>query len=86
MWLALVRIHLSSPITGPRLHWWEGFNSPDANEHILIGALVGGPSRADDFAYNDLRSDYISNEVAIDYNAGFTGALAFATQTISDFG
>ena len=65
---------------------WEGFNSPDANEHLLIGALVGGPSRADDFAYNDLRSDYISNEVAIDYNAGFTGALAFATQTISDFG
>ena len=41
------------------------------------GALVGGPSAADDFAYNDARSDYISNEVAIDYNAGLTGALAF---------
>ncbi len=65
---------------------WEGFNAPNANEYVLAGALVGGPSSADDFAYNDLRSDYISNEVAIDYNAGLTGALAFAAQTTSGFG
>ena len=65
---------------------WESFNAPIANEYVLAGALVGGPSSADDFAYNDLRSDYISNEVAIDYNAGLTSALAFAAQTTSDFG
>ena len=59
---------------------WKDFNSLEANEHILYGALVGGPSRADDFSYTDYRSDYISNEVAIDYNAGLTGALAFSTQ------
>ena len=62
---------------------WEGFNSDAPNLHSLDGALVGGPKGADDFAYNDLRSDYISNEVAIDYNAGLTGALAFANQGAS---
>jgi endoglucanase len=31
--------------------------------------------RADDFAYQDVRTDYVANEVALDYNAGFTGAL-----------
>ncbi len=44
------------------------------NEHVLDGALVGGPDRNGD--YTDLRSDYVANEVAIDYNAGFSGALA----------
>ncbi len=48
----------------------------EPNEHILYGALVGGPTTVDDFAYNDSRSDYVSNEVATDYNAAFTGALA----------
>ena len=56
---------------------WSDFDGDQPNEHVLHGALVGGPTAADDFAYNDARSDYISNEVAIDYNAGFTGALAF---------
>ncbi|KAK7481404.1 hypothetical protein BaRGS_00027360 [Batillaria attramentaria] len=40
----------------------------------LTGALVGGPGRYDD--YVDSRQDYQKNEVAIDYNAGFQGALA----------
>jgi endoglucanase len=42
---------------------------------VLLGALVGGPQGPTDF-YTDLRSEYISNEVAVDYNAGFTSALA----------
>jgi hypothetical protein len=33
---------------------------------------VGGPDASDNFV--DERSDYISNEVAIDYNSGYTGA------------
>ncbi len=49
---------------------------PGPNRHILYGALVGGPSAPDDRAYIDDRSNYITNEVALDYNAGFTGALA----------
>lgn len=47
---------------------------PDPNVYILQGALVGGPSENGD--YDDVRSDYVANEVATDYNAGFSGALA----------
>lgn len=48
----------------------------DANthRHTLIGALVGGPDGNDN--HNDSTGDYEQNEVALDYNAGFTGALA----------
>ena len=59
---------------------WEGFNSDSDNLYSLDGALVGGPHGTDDFGYEDLRTDYISNEVALDYNAGLVGALAFANQ------
>jgi len=53
-----------------------GFDDANrANDNVLYGALVGGPSSADDFAYRDRRNDYIANEVALDYNAGLTGAL-----------
>ena len=53
-------------------------------KHILYGALVGGPSQPNDSAYNDRRDDYISNEVATDYNAGFTGALAYLANKHDD--
>lgn len=55
---------------------WDGFNNGLPNAHINFGALVGGPVKADDTAYTDLRSDYVSNEVALDYNAGLAGAFA----------
>ncbi len=51
-------------------------NDPITNRHTLYGALVGGPASANDSDYQDVRNDYIRNEVALDYNAGFTGALA----------
>lgn len=41
---------------------------------ILYGGLVGGPDQSDN--YVDNREDYVMNEVAIDYNAGFQSALA----------
>ncbi|MEO0540289.1 MAG: glycoside hydrolase family 9 protein [Cyanobacteria bacterium P01_A01_bin.105] len=53
----------------------QDIDDPAANQHILYGALVGGPSSPQDHAYADERTDYISNEVALDYNAGLTGAL-----------
>nr|1KS8_A Chain A, Endo-b-1,4-glucanase [Nasutitermes takasagoensis]1KSC_A Chain A, Endo-b-1,4-glucanase [Nasutitermes takasagoensis]1KSD_A Chain A, Endo-b-1,4-glucanase [Nasutitermes takasagoensis] len=53
---------------------WNTFNSPDPNYHVLSGALVGGPDQNDN--YVDDRSDYVHNEVATDYNAGFQSALA----------
>lgn len=55
---------------------WDGFRNGLPNAQINFGALVGGPTQADDYAYVDLRSDYVSNEVDLDYNAGLTGAFA----------
>lgn len=46
--------------------------SSDPNPHTLFGALVGGPGEDD--SYSDERGNFVQNEVAIDYNAGFTGA------------
>lgn len=50
------------------------------NAHSLIGALVGGPTDAGG-SYVDSISDYVCNEVAIDYNAGFVGACAGLYET-----
>ncbi|XP_053631602.2 endoglucanase A [Cherax quadricarinatus] len=47
---------------------------PGPNPHTLYGALVGGPDSGD--GYTDVRTDYQHNEVACDYNAAFSGALA----------
>ncbi|MFD4669140.1 glycoside hydrolase family 9 protein [Lentzea sp. NPDC058450] len=55
--------------------WADSIQEPTVSRHALYGALVGGPSTNND-AYTDSRSDYVMNEVALDYNAGFTGALA----------
>lgn len=49
-------------------------DEPADQTHVLWGALVGGPD-ADDW-HRDITKDYIYNEVAVDYNAGFTGACA----------
>lgn len=62
---------------------------PAETKHILFGALVGGPDSGDN--YSDDRSNYINNEVACDYNAGFTGALAklyktYGGKTLVNFG
>ncbi|KAK3104208.1 hypothetical protein FSP39_025314 [Pinctada imbricata] len=50
------------------------YSKPSPNPHVLTGALVGGPGLNE--AYTDRRSDYIQNEVAVDYNAGFQSAVA----------
>jgi endoglucanase len=54
--------------------WSNNINEPADNRHIIYGALVGGPGVDDSYA--DSRQDFQKNEVALDYNAGFTGALA----------
>ena len=69
--------------------WADNMNEPNYHRHTLFGALVGGPSASD--GYTDTVSDYTANEVACDYNAGFTGALAkmyrkYGGQTLKDFG
>lgn len=47
---------------------------PEPNPNQLIGGLVGGPNSND--VYNDHRDDYVTNDVATDYNAGFQSAVA----------
>jgi endoglucanase len=49
-------------------------SDPATDRHILYGALVGGPSSTDQ--PDDVTTDYVLNEVAVDYNAAFVGALA----------
>ncbi|HEX3030535.1 MAG TPA: glycoside hydrolase family 9 protein [Clostridia bacterium] len=49
-------------------------NNPAEHRHTLWGALVGGPDYTD--KHTDDTTDFVSNEVAVDYNAGFVGALA----------
>jgi len=50
-------------------------NCWDANPNVLTGALVGGPGEPNDY-YEDRRDDFVANEVALDYNAGFQFSLA----------
>jgi len=57
--------------------WTDQLTFPIESRHVLYGALVGGPSSPNDGAsYNDDRGNFVNNEVATDYNAGFTGAVA----------
>lgn len=67
----------------------DNMNDPNPGRHVLYGALVGGPDASD--GYTDTVSNFNTNEVACDYNAGFTGLLAklytrYGGQTIKDFG
>ena len=69
--------------------WADNMSEPNYHRHTLYGALVGGPNAND--GYTDTVSDYNCNEVACDYNAGFTGVLArmyskYGGQTLVDFG
>lgn len=47
---------------------------PEEHRHTLWGALVGGPDLDDNHV--DETTDYVYNEVAVDYNAAFVGASA----------
>ena len=67
----------------------NNIGDPATNRHVLYGALVGGPGRNDE--YSDDRNNYVNNEVACDYNAGFTGALVklwseYGGKTLKNFG
>jgi endoglucanase len=61
--------------------WTDQLTFPVESRHVLYGALVGGPSSPNDGAsYQDDRGNFVNNEVATDYNAGFTGAVARLAQ------
>ncbi|MBQ4466457.1 MAG: glycoside hydrolase family 9 protein [Oscillospiraceae bacterium] len=52
----------------------QNMDDPVDQTHVLWGALVGGPDKSD--WHRDITKDYVYNEVAVDYNAGFVGACA----------
>jgi hypothetical protein len=64
----------SSCPPAPAVCDWDTYDSPEPNYHVLTGAMVGGPDEND--KYVDIRSDYVQNEVTLDYNAGFQTAVA----------
>lgn len=53
--------------------WSDKDIDPPYHRHILYGALVGGPNQ--DGSYEDNVQNYTNNEVATDYNAGYTALL-----------
>ena len=53
---------------------WDNLNSQASNPFTLYGALIGGPQSATDTFQND-RGNYVTNEVALDYNCGFQGTF-----------
>lgn len=58
----------------------SGYNDVSSNattpmKHLLIGALVGGPDSSSS-SYVDSATNYATNEVALDYNAGLVAASA----------
>ena len=69
----------TDPASSPWCTWLveQSDNGSWSESPCSLGALVGGPASPDDFDYEDVRSDYIANEVACDYNAGFTAALGY---------
>lgn len=50
-------------------------DSDTPNDHILHGAIVGGPAEANINSHNDRRNDFITNEVGTSYNAPFASAV-----------
>lgn len=58
----------------PRNCSWADFARPAPNPQVLYGALVSGPDEND--FYEDVRREYVYNEVTLDYNAGFQSAVA----------
>jgi endoglucanase len=61
----------------------KAFEIDRPNPNVITGALVGGPDAKD--TYLDVRAEYHYTEVALDYNAGLTAALAALMASPNDF-
>ncbi len=66
----------SCPDPGTEICTWQtGYLSSQANPHVLYGALVGGPDKADTF-YDDRSWNSTMNRVSLLNNAGFVSTIA----------
>ncbi|KAK9806714.1 hypothetical protein WJX72_000352 [[Myrmecia] bisecta] len=52
----------------------DTYRGKQPNAHVLYGALVGGPLQDDSFL--DARTNFLTDQVGLDFNAGLTGAAA----------
>jgi hypothetical protein len=52
----------------------DSMSDPTTHRHTCWGALVGGPDTTD--AHEDVTTNFVDNEVAVDYSAAFVPALA----------
>ncbi|KAG0057300.1 hypothetical protein BGZ83_000090 [Gryganskiella cystojenkinii] len=81
----IVGVHPNSPINPHSAQASGGVSTdtidsvPTNEKYTIYGALVGGPDKNDRF--QDQRSDWRQNEVALDYNAPFNGLLAYQIMT-----
>lgn len=55
---------------------WDAYNADGTHKYTLYGALVGGPTSSDFSSYEDSITNYTTNEITCDYNAGLVGAAA----------
>jgi len=60
---------------------WAQFSAPGPNPQVVYGGLVGGPGgvlmdKSNPDAFYDLRTDPLTTEVSLYYNAGFASSLA----------
>ncbi|KYR02578.1 putative glycoside hydrolase [Tieghemostelium lacteum] len=53
----------------------DSIYNPVNNTYLILGSMVGGPAQDD--TYVDDRTDYVKNEVALDYQAGFIGTISY---------
>ncbi|KAF9579477.1 hypothetical protein BGW38_004247, partial [Lunasporangiospora selenospora] len=81
----VVGVHPNSPINPHSAPASGGVSAdsidtdPVKEAYTIYGALVGGPDKNDRF--EDRRSDWRQNEVALDYNAPFNGLMAYQVMT-----
>ncbi|KAG0216394.1 hypothetical protein BGX28_002864 [Mortierella sp. GBA30] len=81
----IVGVHPNSPINPHSAPASGGISAdtidtyPVKETYTIYGALVGGPDKND--RYQDQRSDWRQNEVALDYNAPFNGLMAYQVMT-----
>ncbi|KAG0340684.1 hypothetical protein BG004_006305 [Podila humilis] len=77
----VVGVHHNSPANPHSAPASGGTNDQNIDDYpsqmlyTIYGALVGGPDTND--RYEDVRSNWEQNEVALDYNAPFAGLMAY---------
>lgn len=63
----------------------QALYNPNANPHVLYGAMVNGPDYKDGDFFTDARAGTNDTYVALDWNVGFQGAVAGLNQASGSY-